>query len=65
MALEFIEFLSRIKDRRRAQGKKWKLEKLLFATILAFLSGATSYRKVHRYINLKNGCAGRPARSKW
>ncbi len=50
MALEFIEFLSRVKDRRRAQGKKWKLEKLLFATIFALLSGATSYRKVHRYV---------------
>ena len=50
MALEFLEFLSQIKDRRRAQGKKWKLEKLLFAMILAVLSGATSYRKVHNYI---------------
>jgi len=49
-ALEFLEFLSQIKDRRRAEGKKWKLEKLLFAAILAILSGATSYRKVHNYI---------------
>ena len=33
-ALEFVEFLSRIKDRRRAQGKKWKLEKLLFVALM-------------------------------
>ncbi|MEO0809840.1 MAG: transposase family protein [Pseudomonadota bacterium] len=49
-ALEFIEFLSQIKDHRRAEGKKRKLVKLLFATILAVLSGAIFYCKIHRYI---------------
>ena len=50
MALDFLELLSQIKDRRRAQGKKWQLGPVVLATILAVLSGATSYRKVHGFI---------------
>lgn len=50
MALEFLELLSEIDDPRRAQGKKWQLGPVLLVTILAVLSGATSYRKVHRFI---------------
>ena len=50
MALEFLKLLSRIRDPRRAQGKKWQLAPVLLATILAVLSGATSYRKVHGFI---------------
>jgi hypothetical protein len=50
MALEFLDLLSRIPDPRRAQGKKWRLGPVLLATILAVLSGATSYRKVHGFI---------------
>lgn len=50
MVLEFMEFLSRVPDARRAQGKKWRLEAVLLATILAILSGATSYRQVHSFI---------------
>ena len=50
MALEFLELLSQIHDPRRAQGKKWQLGPVLLATILAVLSGATSYRKVHGFI---------------
>lgn len=50
MALEFLELLSQIRDPRRAQGKKWQLGPVLLATILAVLSGATSYRKVHGFI---------------
>jgi hypothetical protein len=52
MPLEFLEFLSQITDPRRAQGKKWQLGPVLLATILAILSGATSYRKVHRFIEI-------------
>lgn len=37
-------------DPRRGQGQKWKLPPVLLATILAILSGASSYRKVHRFI---------------
>ena len=50
MALKFLELLSQIPDPRRAQGKKWQLGPVMLATILAILSGATSYRKVHRFI---------------
>lgn len=50
MSLEFMDLLSTIPDRRRAQGKKWQLGPVLLATILAILSGATSYRKIHRFI---------------
>jgi hypothetical protein len=50
MTLKFLELLSQIPDPRRAQGKKWQLGPVMLATILAILSGATSYRKVHGYI---------------
>ena len=50
MTLKFIVLLSQIPDPRRAQGKKWQLGPVMLATILAILSGATSYRKVHGYI---------------
>ena len=50
MTLKLLELLSQIPDPRRAQGKKWQLGEVMLATILAILSGATSYRKVHGYI---------------
>lgn len=50
MAPEFLELLSQINDPRRGQGKKWQLGPILLATVLAVLSGATSYRKVHGFI---------------
>ncbi len=50
MALNFLELLCEIPDSRRAQGKKWQLGPVMLATILAVLSGATSYRKVHGFI---------------
>ena len=43
-------FLSKIKDHRRPQGRHYLLEHILFFTILALLSGATSYRKVYAFI---------------
>jgi hypothetical protein len=52
MALEFLKLLSQIPDPRRAQGKKWQLGPVLLATILAALSGATSYRRVHGFIEI-------------
>lgn len=53
MALEFLRLLSTVPDPRRAQGKKWQLGPVLLATILAVLSGACSYRKVHLYIEAR------------
>ncbi len=50
MPLEFLDLLSQIPDPRRAQGKKWQLGPVMLATILAILSGAASYRKVHGFM---------------
>ena len=43
-------FLSRIKDHRRKQGRRYELEHILLFSILAILSGADSYRKIHKFI---------------
>jgi hypothetical protein len=48
--MEFLDLLSQIPDPRRAQGKNWQLGPVMLATILAILSGATSYRKVHGFM---------------
>ena len=45
--------LSRIPDPRRAQGKVYDLSHLLLFSILAVLSGATSYRKIQRFIHAR------------
>ena len=46
-------FLFKIKDHRRPQGRRYRLEHILLFTILAVLSGATSYRKVHAFIQAR------------
>jgi len=43
-------FLCGIKDHRRKQGKRYDLEHILLFSILAILSGAISYRKIHKFI---------------
>jgi predicted transposase YbfD/YdcC len=43
-------FLLKIKDHRRAQGQRYALGKVWFCAILAMLSGATSYRKLHIFM---------------
>lgn len=43
-------FLFKIKDHRRKQGRRYELGHILFFSILAILSGATSYRRVERFI---------------
>jgi len=50
MPLEFLDLLSQIPDPRCVQGKKWQLGPVMLAAILAFLSGATSYRKVYGFM---------------
>ena len=59
MSLEFLKLLSEVPDPRRAQGKKWQLGPVLLATVLAILSGATSFRKVHRFIETHRVCFNR------
>ncbi len=43
-------FLSKIKDHRRKQGRRYELSHILLFSIFAILSGATSSRKVHAFI---------------
>ena len=43
-------FLFRIKDHRRKQGRRYELRHILLFSILAILSGATSYRKIRKFI---------------
>lgn len=42
--------LFKIKDHRRRQGRRYQLGHILLFAIFALLSGATSYRKVHPFI---------------
>jgi len=42
--------LSVIPDHRRAQGRMYDLGHVLLFSIMAVLSGATSYRKIERFI---------------
>jgi len=42
--------LSAIADHRRAQGRMYDLGHVLLFSVMAVLSGATSYRKIERYI---------------
>src|SRR5512143_211371 len=45
--------LSNLPDPRRAEGKMYDLSHLLLFSILAVLSGATSYRKIQRFIHAR------------
>lgn len=45
--------LADIPDHRRAQGRLYTLEQLLLFSILAVLSGASSYRKIARFIHAR------------
>ena len=42
--------LSKIKDHRRPQGRRYQLDHILLISVLAILANATSYRKVHLFI---------------
>ena len=45
-----LEYLGEIPDHRRGQGRRYDLAGVLMATILALLSGAYSYRSIHRFM---------------
>lgn len=49
--MKLVNHLSSIPDARRGQGMKYDLGSLLLFSIMAVLSGATSYRKIERYIH--------------
>jgi hypothetical protein len=44
------ECLAQMPDPRRAEGRRYELTPLLIGTILAIACGATSYRKVQRFL---------------
>ena len=46
-----LDCLSAIPDPRRAQGQRYSLHHVVLFAILAILSGASSYRKIQRFIN--------------
>ncbi len=43
--------LGQVSDPRRAQGKRYDLEHVLLYCVLAVVSGASSYRKIHIFID--------------
>jgi hypothetical protein len=45
-----LECLSEVADPRRAQGQRYPLPYILLFSILGMLCGATSYRKIQRFI---------------
>ncbi len=45
-----LDFLSEVKDFRRAQGRKFDIGHILYLSTLAILSGAHSYRKIYQFI---------------
>ncbi len=45
-----LDYLSQIPDARRKQGQRYKLLEILLFSIFAVLCGATSYRKIQRFI---------------
>jgi hypothetical protein len=51
-----IEFLSKINDNRRREGKRYDLPHILLFSIFAALSGADSYRKINQFIDSKFNC---------
>ena len=45
-----LEILENVPDSRRNQGKMYKLPHILLFSIMAVLSGASSYRKIQRFM---------------
>ena len=45
-----LNHLSKIADHRRSEGRRYSLNYILLFSVLAILSGATSYRKIQRFI---------------
>jgi hypothetical protein len=45
-----VTFLEDLKDHRRSQGQRYKLEHIILFSIMAFLSNAKSYRDISRFI---------------
>jgi DDE_Tnp_1-associated len=50
-----LSALSEVPDPRRAEGKRYPLAPLLLFTVLALLSGATSYRRIIVFLEQRRG----------
>jgi len=48
---KLLELLSKVPDHRKGQGKRHKLEHILYLSILAGLMGATNYKQISIWIN--------------
>ncbi len=46
-----LDCLAAVTDPRRGQGRRYLLAYILLVSVLAMLCGATSYRKIQRFIN--------------
>lgn len=51
--MQLKNYLSAVPDHRRPQGRMYELGYVLLFSILATLSGATSYRKIERFISAR------------
>ena len=47
---KLLELLSKVPDHRKGQGKRHKLEHILYLSILAGLMGATDYKQISIWI---------------
>lgn len=63
--MKLVNHLSNIPDARRGQGMKYDLGSILLFSIMAVLSGATSYRKIERYIHKHRECLNKLCNISW
>ena len=57
-----LDALSEVPDPRRAEGKRYPLAPLLLFTVLALLSGATSYRHIICFLEQRRIVLNHPVR---
>lgn len=47
-----LDFLNQLPDKRRAQARQYQLGFIIFFSVLAILSGATSYREIESFFEV-------------
>lgn len=60
-----LKFVKKVEDVRRKQGQRFQLHYIIFFSILATLSGATSYRDIERFIEVHFEKLKRKFKLKW
>lgn len=63
--MTLINYLTLIPDPRRKQAQQYDLGSLLLFSIMAILSGATSYRKIERFIKARRECLNQLCGINW